>query len=148
MTSPTGWGYHSCSPTRAACCVWYDGWTRHLSDQLHTFQRIELQHRHTHIRSPTNTIHIPSFQSSTLTNCYAYSISWWWLVCYFIVILVCLVRAAPWRTFAAFLLNEIQRNYNRSHSHALAQTYFPSHLTIYLVNLLHWHGWEWCSQKA
>ena len=48
MTSPTGWGYHSCSPTRAACCVWYDGWTRHLSDQLHTFRSISIIVTHTH----------------------------------------------------------------------------------------------------
>jgi hypothetical protein len=36
----------------------------------------------------------------------------WWLVCYFIVILVCLVRAAQWRTFAAFLLSEYDRPYS------------------------------------
>ena len=54
-----------------------------------------------------------------------WDISWWWLVCYFIVILVCLVRAAPWRTFAAFLLNE------KPTHHAIYYTK-PSSLELYV----------------
>ena len=44
---------------------------------------------------------------------------------------MCLVRAAPWRTFAAFLLNEILYKTHTTHTHPHTCTY-AFHYTLYV----------------